>query len=294
MPEFRKAKIEDKKRVDGLLAQSGCPVLEYNFTTLFIWQEPYEVEIAFDNNMIFVRSGIKSKSYLLPCGSGDLKKAVDEMFEFDKNPLKFHSLTEKQKLFLEENYPGRFEFAENRDMEDYVYTAESLMNLKGKKLSSKRNHINRFVADNPDWKYENIDSGNIKEVNKMHEEWCSMAEIADRPGLAEETIAVKKAIEYYEPLGLSGGLIRAGGRVVAFSMGDKLNENTFLVHIEKAFNNINGAYPIINREFVIHNCAGFEYVNREDDAGDEGLRRAKLSYRPAEIVKKYNAREIQK
>ena len=102
---------------------------------------------------------------------------------------------------------------------------------------------------------------------------------------------VKRSLEYYNELVLSGGLIRAGGRFVAFALGDKLNETTFLVHIEKAFAEITGAYQIINREFVLHNCMDYEFVNREDDTGDENLRKAKLSYRPWEIVKKFSAKE---
>ena len=102
---------------------------------------------------------------------------------------------------------------------------------------------------------------------------------------------VKKALKYYHELQLSGGLIRANGQVVAFSLGDRLNDKTFLVHIEKAFANITGAYQIINREFVLNNCMDYEFVNREDDTGDESLRKAKLSYRPYEIVKKYVAKE---
>ena len=126
----------------------------------------------------------------------------------------------------------------------------------------------------------------------MHELWCQMQDMEERKGLKEESEAVKLALENFGKLELTGGLIRTEGKVVAFSVGDRLNDSTFLVHIEKAFSDINGAYPIINREFVRHNCLDFKYVNREDDAADEGLRRAKLSYHPYEIIKKYTAKEI--
>ena len=124
----------------------------------------------------------------------------------------------------------------------------------------------------------------------MNKKWCEIAECEKSEGLKDEGCAVSEAFENFEALKLSGGLIRAKGEVVAFSMGDRLNDETFLVHIEKAFANIQGAYPIINREFVIHNCEGYKFVNREDDTGDEGLRKAKLSYRPYEILKKWDAK----
>ncbi len=289
--EFKKLKITDKAQVDGLLSCCKRKSLEYNFTTMFIWQEQYASEFAIEDEILYARSGKLKKTYLFPCGRGDIISAVRKLLDMEDR-LVFHSVNSGQREFLEEKFPGRFDFTESRDTEDYVYLAESLMQLKGKKLSSKRNHINRFIADNTDWKYEAITDANIDEVQKMHNEWCDMADVAGRPGLAEETAAVRNAFKYYNELGLSGGLIRAGNRIVAFSMGDELNESTFLVHIEKAFNSVNGAYTIINREFVTHECTGYEFINREDDTGDEGLRKAKLSYRPHEIVMKYTAKEL--
>lgn len=289
MSEFRKAKIEDKKEIDRILKKCPCPSLEYNFTTLFLWQDIFNIEFKIEEDILFIRNGGDVKSYLFPCGKGDIEGAVDEIL---KENVRFYSLSEENKNYLEEKAPGRFRFFERRNDGDYVYLRESLATLTGKKLSAKRNHINRFIAENPDWTYEKITSQNIDEVSKMHDEWCRLVDDGSKVGLSDETKVVKKALEYYNELELSGGLIRAGGKVVAFSLGDRLNDKTFLVHIEKAFASITGAYQIINREFVLHNCMDYEFVNREDDTGDESLRKAKLSYRPYEIVKKFSAKEI--
>ena len=251
------------------------------------------MEFAVKEGMLFIRGGGKEKSYLFPCAE-DEKAAIDLISELCPGGMSFYNLTEYQKKFLEREYPGSFSFTENRNAGDYVYLSESLTELKGKKLSSKRNHINRFEAEYPDWNYEEITAENLREVKEMHALWCEKNDPEARKGLTEETAAVKVVLENYDALYLSGGLIRADGQVVAFSVGDRLNSDTFLVHIEKAFGDINGAYPIINREFVRHSCVGYEFVNREDDAGDEGLRRAKLSYQPYEIIKKYNAKEIKR
>lgn len=288
MTQFRKAKIEDKKEIDEILSKCECPSLEYNFTTLFLWQDVFNIEFKIEDDILFMRSGADKNSYLFPCGTGDLDAALHKLL---KDKVRFYSVSEKNKEHLEKIAPDRFDFFEVRNDGDYVYQRESLATLKGKKLSSKRNHINRFIAENPDWSYEEITSCNITEVSKMHDKWCKLVDDGSKKGLTEEAEVVKRALHYYDELKLSGGIIRCNGEVVAFSLGDKLNDTTFLVHIEKAFSHINGAYQIINREFVLHNCMDYEFVNREDDTGDENLRKAKLSYRPIEIVKKYEVKE---
>ena len=292
MLNFKKAELSDRNTICEILKKSPCSSMEYNFTLLYIWQNQYDMEFAIDDNMLFIRTGREKKAYLFPCGEKNPKSAIEKLFRYCPQGITFYSLNSTQKEFLEKEYPNRFLFKENRDSGDYVYLSESLANLNGKKLSSKRNHINRFETEHPDWIYEDITSENLSEVVKMHELWCQMQDMEERKGLKEESEAVKLALENFGKLELTGGLIRTEGKVVAFSVGDRLNDSTFLVHIEKAFSDINGAYPIINREFVRHNCLDFKYVNREDDAADEGLRRAKLSYHPYEIIKKYTAKEI--
>lgn len=292
MLDFKKAELWDRAEINRILLNSPCASMEYNFTLLFIWQNQYGMQFAIEDDMLFIRSGYGKKSYLFPCGNGDLKAAVDKLMNSSPDGTTFYSLNTQQKEFLENEYPGKFAFKENRDMGDYVYLTETLADLKGKKLSSKRNHINKFEMENPDWKYEQITSENLEEVKIMHKKWVSVQNLEERKGLKEETEAVEIALKNFEELELTGGIIRTGGEIVAFSVGDRLNSDTFLVHIEKAFSSVNGAYQIINREFVKNNCKGFTYVNREDDAADEGLRRAKLSYQPYEIIKKFNAKEI--
>lgn len=285
MLNFKKAELSDREEIEKYLNMTKKHSLEYSFTTLYLWQDQYNMEFCIDDGFLFIRSGKNKKMYLFPMGCGDLAQAVDKIA---KNGDVFYSLSQEQADFLEKAYPDKYTFCESRDMGDYVYRTEDLAYLKGKKLRAKRNHINRFIAENPDWSYEKITEENIGEVKKMHEKWCNLAD--DEKGLSEETVAVKKALSGYFELGFSGGLIRTGGKVVAFSVGDELSDDTFLVHIEKAFSEYNGAYQMINCEFVKHNCMDYEFVNREDDAGSEGLRKAKLSYRPHQIVKKYMAK----
>lgn len=293
MADFREVNINDKKWVEEIMRKGDCESLECSFTTIFIWRKIYDMKISPLQNGKFFSAMAGDNYFLFPIGDGDVKSAVDEIIEYcvERNVCPgFYSLTKKNKEFLEQFYPEKFEFTEIREGADYIYEKDKLATLSGKKLSSKRNHINRFIENNPGWRYEQIDKSNIEEAFEMNKKWCEDAGCENETGLKEEGCAVSEAFENFEELGLSGGLIRANGEVIAFSMGDRLNDETFLVHIEKAYADIQGAYPIINREFVIHNCDGYKFINREDDTGDEGLRKAKLSYRPCVILEKWDAK----
>lgn len=294
MNSFKTPEISDKVWVDEILKGYNAPSLEYSFSTIFLWADVLNTQIKKHKSCLIARYG--KNVYLFPAGNNDedIKSSVLWILENSTEPVIFGGVGEKEKEFLEKHFPKRFSFSENRNMGDYIYTVEQLSELKGKKLSSKRNHINRFLDNNPDWVYEKITKDNICDISKMHDEWEEMADAKSNKGLLEEGTVVKKALKYFDELGFLGGLIRTGGKVIAFSVGDELNSDTFLVHIEKAFYDIQGAYPMINKQFVLNNCMDYKFINREEDTGDEGLRKAKLSYNPYEILKKYKTKEIRK
>ena len=292
MDNFKTPEISDKVWVQEILKSFYAPSLEYSFSTLFLWADIIDTKIAKHKSCLVVRYG--KNFYLFPAGNNDEDKisAINWILENSENEVFFGGVGKKEKEFLEKHFPQKFSYTENRNMGDYIYTVEQLSTLKGKKLSSKRNHINRFLENNPDWVYEKIDKNNIKEVDKMHDEWEKIADAESHKGLIDEGKVVKKALKFFDELGFSGGLLRVKGKVIAFTLGDELNADTFLVHIEKAFYHIQGAYPMINKQFVLKNCMDYKFINREEDTGDEGLRKAKLSYSPVEIIKKYTVKEI--
>ena len=295
MLQMKEVHISDKARVDAAL--EGCPhnTLEYNFTSTFIWRKIYNFKLAQKKDWFILFSDSKKPSFLYPYGKGEIKPILDEIMAYCKRKgivPAFHSVSTQAKEEIEKLYPGQFSFTLVRDAADYIYERESLATLKGKKLSAKRNHINRFLEAYPNWRYERITKENIEEVYRMNLKWCAAVDCSNDPGLQEEACAVKQAFQYFFDLKLDGGLLRAQDDIVAFSMGDRLNAQTYLVHIEKAFAEINGAYPMINKQFVLENTEGYQFVDREDDAGEEGLRKAKLSYRPAIISEKYFASYI--
>jgi len=295
MLDFQEITLADKQWMQPLYDQSQFRSEEYNFTFNYLWREILSYKVTEYKGFLVQKSDTSKPSYLYPAGSGDIAPVVEAMLQDAKDcghDFVLYTVLAEQKALLETLFPGKFEFTRIPKYDDYIYTAESLITLAGKKLHAKRNHINRFKAENPDWTYEPITQDNMHEVILMSEEWCRINSCNSQKSLREESCAMRQALKDYFALGLDGGLIRAGGRVVAFSMGDRLNNDTYLVHLEKAFADVNGAYAIINQQFAEHNCKDYTYIDREDDSGDEGLRQAKLSYRPVMRTEKYTARWI--
>ena len=187
---------------------------------------------------------------------------------------------------MESFYPGRFQVEYDRDEADYVYEREKLATLAGKKLHGKRNHINKFKSLYEDWTYESLNDENVEDCFQMALKWRNQNGCDEDHEKNAEMCVTLNSLRLYKELGMVGGIIRVAGKIVAFCIGEPVSEDTFVVHIEKAFPEIEGAYPMINQQFVLHECMEYQYVNREEDTGAEGLRKAKLSYRPVFLVEK--------
>lgn len=280
--------------MESLLAKSDFRSSEYCFSNSYNWRNIYGVQVGQTHGFLVIRCTKPSITYSFPAGSGDLKAALQDIMDDAKEnnvPLFINCIQNEGKEQMETLFPEVFEFTYDRDLCDYIYSVESLTTLAGKKLHGKRNHINNFKAAHPDWQYEAITPENLKDCWEMNLKWCALYGCSDNDSLNKESCAVENAFANFEAEGLLGGLLREeqGGPVIAYTMGRPLNSDTFIVHIEKAFHDIQGAYPLINQQFVEHNCQDFTYVNREDDTGAENLRKAKLSYRPAILLDKYYA-----
>ena len=184
---------------------------------------------------------------------------------------------------------GQFGFTVDRDYADYIYLRSDLATLKGKKFQSKRNHINKFRNTYPDYKYSPITKDRIQECLELEAKWCKANDCDQQEGTGNERRALIYALNHFEELGLTGGILHVNGQIVAFTFGMPINKETFGVHVEKADTTIDGAYTMINYEFANHIPEQYTYINREEDLGIEGLRKAKLSYQPVIILEKYMA-----
>lgn len=296
---FEKIKLEDKELIDRYLEKKVYRSCEMSFANIFLWCRFYPTKYAIvEDALVFLgESEEEGMSITFPAGEEpQIRRALEVMMAYFQErgaPFHMHLVQEQEFELLERWYPGQFEILYDRDAADYVYETEKLTTLAGKKLHGKRNHINNFKRDYPDWSYEKINEANREDCFQMAMKWrtdhvCEHDPENDGENeeKRDEMCVSLNALRLLEELGLVGGLLRVDGEVVAFTIGEPLNPDTFVVHIEKAFADIQGAYPMINQQFVEHEAQDYKYVNREEDTGSEGLRKAKLSYRPAFLVQK--------
>ena len=288
MLTFSKPAIEDKEWVDECLKYVNSFNCEYTFGNLFVWATAYRTEIARYNDFMICRWGKAPEyKYSLPIGKGDFKKAVEEIIAdakaFGIKPV-IYGVTSNYQSLLDEYFPDKFDYTYDDGDFDYIYSVEKMASLSGKKYHGKRNHITNFKKNNPDWSFEIIDSSNINECIELHTKWINTHE--DDSDYSFEFEAVLTAFENYEKLGFVGGLLKVGGKPIAYTMGERHSDELFVTHFEKAPPEIQGAYPVINQEFTKNCLMNYQYVNREEDLGIEGLRKAKQSYNPEILLKK--------
>jgi len=221
---------------------------------------------------------------MMPIGKMPLRDAFELMVEDAKEnriPFQMKGISSKMWETIQHEIPGEFRRLPDRNNDEYIYLSEKLIKLSGKKLQSKRNHINRFKADNPDWVYFPLTTkAELDECAAMLDEWEDVNSMKIDFSQRYDYIATKILLENFEYLQLRGGAIRVNGKIVAFTIGEPLTADSFVVHVEKAFGEMNGAYTMINQQFIEHEASEFMYINREEDMGKENLRKAKMSYYP--------------
>ncbi len=289
--EFHSPTLFDRDWVEKAFLKGNTDCCEYCFGNIYMWSQIYNNKICNDNG-IFVSVDLTDEPvFCYPIGIGDKKATIERLIEHSKNlggALEFFGVTDRDKEELECLFPNQFEITETREYFDYVYKTEDLANLVGRKYHSKKNHISYFEK-NFDWKYEPITPENIEQCLLLNEHWERLNREKNPEEISQEHLAIKIALDSFFDLGLEGGVLTIQNEIVAFTFGERLNENTFCTHVEKAYGNIRGAYQMINRQLARQLLSRYEFINREDDTGSEGLRRAKLSYNPHRLVTKYSA-----
>ena len=282
--------LENKDILDKYLRYNEYYGCEFSAANNILWSEYFKGQFTIIEDMIVfckTENGLINKM-TFPIGNADKKKAFDAIADyFAENNLPFCMYLVEEEMFklIEEWYPGKYRIKYNRDDADYLYEWDTLAYLKGKKLHGKRNHINRFLENYPDYEYEKINAHNWVECLELAKKW-EENNANENQSMSYETNALSFALENREKLGLNGALIRIEGKVIAFTLGEPLKDDTYVVHFEKAYADIQGAYPMINREFVRRDLRGYKYINREEDMGIPGLRHAKTTYQPIRLIDK--------
>lgn len=292
---LKKIELKDRELLDHYLLTKKDRSCDMVFPNIFLWSRKYKVgyEII-EDCLVFGEEGRETVNRSFPFGTEENKRRA--VLHFMKQAKEnggqwfFNLTTDSDFELLEKWFPGAFTIQYNRDRADYVYETEKLASLSGKKYHKKKNHVNKFKSLYPDWSYEHITDDNVEDCFRMALKWRTLNGCDEDEDKNDEMCVTMNALRLLKELRLSGGLLRVGGEVVAFSIGEPLREDMFCVHIEKALTDYQGAYPMINQQFVLHECMDYKYVNREEDTGAEGLRQAKESYRPVFMVNKGCAR----
>lgn len=290
MLDFRKIVPEDREIINNNLSAAANHGCEYSFVNLFCWADQ---QVAFygATPVFFCRYG-NWTCYLVP-QCDNLKETVDVLLADAKERrvrFRLYGASPEEAQLLQTLYPGRFNARSVRDGYDYVYDIDRLCGLHGRKLQAKRNHCNHFEQTYPDYRVlpltKELLPRCIEFTEHWHEEHTDAHPYSD---MSEEKVAIQKVFRYFDELCMIGVALETADGIVAFSMGNRIREDTFDVNFEKARAEINGAYPMVNRELarLVHRLyPEVRYLNREDDMGIEGLRRAKESYYPDLLLEK--------
>ena len=297
MLEWSIPEAEDEDWINSCIAVSGTMASDASFANIYLLRNKYSTKISRYKDFIIRKYSGKGArcGYTFPLGKGDVAKALAEIEKDAKEcgeRLQFAFVTEEQKEVLENAMPARFCYSSDAGDSDYIYLRRELASLSGKAFHKKKNHFSKFVRTYPDYKYYEIGACNIYDAQKVADAWYyEHLQDEDASQLAEYK-AIKEALDNFEELGLIGGIIYVNDSPCAMTIASKINENTVDVHFEKAVGEyaLNGGYAAINKLFS-EKLDGVTWLNREEDIGIEGLRKAKLSYRPKIMLKKYSAVE---
>ncbi len=274
--------IQSKALVDRYLKAHPPLVSELTFTNLFAWRRSRPVYFEqFRDSLIFFAETSQGLAILgAPAGPVGLSELLaryqGEVVAIERFP--------KEKLQEAEKIEAQV--LADRDNADYVYRVADLALLPGRHFAKKRNHITRCLAAFPSCAYEAIGPENLEECLAMQERWCASRDCGAEPGLCGEYQAILETFAHYEEFALLGGAIRIEGAIQAFTIGEELRPGTAVCHFEKAMAEFHGLGQLINQWFARHGLAGFTFVNREQDLGIAGLRKAKESYYPDHLVEK--------
>lgn len=292
MIDFQPLALSRKAEYDRLLALGARQGCQYTFANLYMWGRQRGAILG-DYLVLFSQFN-RYTVYPYPVGRGDIGPVLHAIIADSRErgvACRITGMTREDCLTLGALFPGKFRIHCDRDGFDYVYSIQALAGLQGKKLQKKRNHLNKFQAAHPDCAAIPIDAENTPAAREMIDAWYARRLEQEPHGdFHMERAAIARAFSHREALNMEGLLLVDNGEILAVTLGSPLSQDTFDVHFEKAWAEVDGAYTAINQAFaryLLNRYPQLRYLNREDDMGIAGLRRAKLSYHPEFLVEKY-------
>lgn len=294
--EFKKITPENMPDLWEILKLEKGRTTDFSYGGILMWVDYFHYEYAILQNTLFIKGRVESDitkvAFSLPVGEMSLEKSVSVLREYCKiNNLKLIFSAVPEYAIEEFSSLNPVKIEELTDWADYLYDAEMLSTLRGKKMSKKRNHVNQFLAAYPGFTFEPLTAENADEALEFMD--AIDAEGDDTPMAVTERMLNRRMLQFIKTgdNNLIGGILRdSSGKILAYTIGD-IKGDTLFVHIEKALRSVAGGFEMINKSFAESVCAAhpeIRFINREDDSGDEGLRYAKQSYHPVELLKKFN------
>nr|WP_317331951.1 phosphatidylglycerol lysyltransferase domain-containing protein [uncultured Romboutsia sp.] len=300
---FKYIDINSKSELEPYFKLADYEASEYCFSTIYMWRHLFNAKYYIENDFAIILLEYEKDVFsIIPlCTKDKLSYVVDYALNYIKNEYKIIQLkgvNEEIAYLIKVNYKEKFIYEKERDLFDYIYDAESLRTLSGRKNKKKRNHVNTFLNLYKNrYEYKLLDKENFEECIEFLNVWeqdKENIESSEHKELDEEVISIKEVFENYDKLKdkvkIAGVYI--DNKLESFTIGEEVNENIALIHIEKANQNIKGLYQYINQQFLLNEFPKVKYVNREEDLGIDGLREAKLSYHPCKFIEKYSIKEV--
>jgi len=298
---FTEITLEHKGLLDTYFKSYDPETSELTFTNLFMWRHCNKYSFIEESGFLCIianpAEGQLYAFFPIPGNGASFDKdginglksafgAISAHFKDTGKRLVFGRVTEKECSIFKEIRDDISDIIPDRNNSDYLYKCEDLRMLAGKRFDGKRNHISRFKKEN-EYKYVRIEKDILPECANIMDKWCSLRNCSEDNSLYCERTAVNELLSNYDTLGCIGAAIEVNGNFEAFTIGEMLNWNTAVIHVEKANSSINGLYAAINQEFCANEWQDAIYINREQDLGIEGIRKAKLSYNPVALISKY-------
>lgn len=296
MISFKPVELADKATIERYIHPAECRNCDMSFANIYCWRAFHKTHWAVVDGFLVIRflmDGKEQPGYMQPIGEGDFSHllpllAADARENFDQ-PLRLYGLCREGRRCITESECRDFAFDDDRALSDYIYLAEDLRTLAGRRYQPKRNHLNRFL-NGYNYRYEPLSPRHFDDCLKLEAAWrAARTSDTDSEAMRHEQQALKEAFDHWAELDLMGGVIYVDDQLAAFTYGSKINYDTFDCHIEKADTRYEGIFAAINKLFADHLPAEFTYINREEDMGLEGLRRSKLSYYPTLLWPKTTA-----
>ena len=293
MLTFKPITIEDKHILDKYLHDYNFATSEYSFTNLLIWRKGCDIQYAiYENVLIIKKRDFKGKYHFMqPVGynKGNLEKVIETLKEYKKENNMEYLFKDVERSFIEDFkdiYGDKACIKEDIDNFDYIYSSEKLITLSGKKLHGKKNHYNYFIKNYNYVVKDFLEPGVKEDCIKAAQKWNDENNTG-HSYLNYELEGIKEILDYADRLNLKGMAVYVDNKISSFTIGECVNDDMAIVHIEKGIGDVNGIYTFTNKTFVERYFSEVKYINREQDLGIEGLRKAKKSYHPIKLEEKY-------